>query len=366
MAAGAAQEFNLQNIIRQNIKELTPYRCARDDYSDGLLLDANENSHSTSKYSRYPDPLSQELSKRIAQLHDVQQDQVILGVGSDEILDLIVRIFCDPGKDSILITPPTYGMYSVVAKVNDVQVVKVDLDQEFQLNVSQILCQDLSRVKVIFLTSPGNPTGTLLKKEDIKQILYAFRGVVVVDEAYIDFCEQDHSTVSMVKEYKNLIVTKTFSKAYGLAGIRIGMGFADEEIIQVFRKVKAPYNISSPTEELAKAALTEKGLKEVHENILKIKKERARLEQEFQKMQGFGRILGGNHANFILLEVLKDGQVSNEAALDLYKGLANEMGVIVRFRGHEVGCFGCLRITVGTEEENSILLEKMRILLKRN
>jgi histidinol-phosphate aminotransferase len=360
------EEFNLQEIIRQNIRELDPYRCARDDYSTGILLDANENSFSKSKYSRYPDPLSQDLLKRIAQMHHVQEDQVVLGVGSDEILDLIVRIFCNPGRDCILITPPTYGMYSVIAKVNDLQVIKVNLDQEFQLNVDQILRLDLCRVKVIFLTSPGNPTGTLLKNEDIIQILRSFNGIVVVDEAYIDFCDESDSTIRMIKEYRNLIVTKTFSKAYGLAGIRMGMGFANEEIIKIFRKVKAPYNISSPTEELAQAALTETGFRKVSENILQIKKERGRLLKEFGKMQGIGRILGGNHANFILLEVLQDEKVSNEAALALYKTLANEMGIIVRFRGNEFGCFGCLRITVGTEEENTILLEKMRILLKKN
>ena len=217
-------KFNLLQIVRPNILELTPYRCARDDYSSGILLDANENSFgnfSREEYSRYPDPHQIKLVERMAALHSVDLNSVFVGVGSVEVLDLAVRIFCRPGKDRILITPPTYGMYSVVAKINDVEIVKVNLDSDFQLDVGGIL-KELSdtSVKIIFLCSPGNPTGTLLRKSDIKSLIEAFDGIVVADEAYIDFCSPSDSLVSLVKEYPNLIVSKTLSKAFGLAGIR--------------------------------------------------------------------------------------------------------------------------------------------------
>lgn len=298
---------------------------------------------------------------------------LFVGVGSDEAIDALLRAFCIPGKDKILVCPPTYGMYSVSAQVNDVALVKVPLQiAGFQLDVpatKDALSKDPS-IKLAYFCSPGNPTGALLKKEDLKQILEheSWNGVVVLDEAYIDFAAEGSSLAEWVTEWPNLVVMQTLSKAFGLAGIRLGAAFADPAIARLLNSLKAPYNISNPTSQLARAALSPKHLEVMQKNKDLILKQRDRLLKELPKVPGVGKFVGGTESNFLLYEMLdapadQGGKPSNETALAVYQGLAEEKGVVVRFRGKEYGCLGCLRITVGTEQEVDRFLEEIRIVL---
>ncbi|KAI8901180.1 pyridoxal phosphate-dependent transferase [Globomyces pollinis-pini] len=375
--------FDLKKAVRPNILKLKPYRCARDDYSAGILLDANENTHGpalddVSKYTqlgsdleRYPDPYQVEVKELLCKFRNIPSTNYFyLGVGSDEVIDMAIRVFVTPGKEKILITPPTYGMYSVCAQINDVETVKIPLivdDGAFQLNVIKILDAIKSDplIKIVFLCSPGNPTGTLLQENDIKQILECsdFNGVVLVDEAYIDFCETSEkrsSVCTWVTKYPNLIVTQTLSKAFGLAGIRLGLSIANPEITQIFNNTKAPYNISTPTSMLGRDALSAAGLKVMRAHIESIQKQRVYLIDQLSKLPFVSRFLGAHDANFILVQFANsNGEADNNVAMSIYKQLAEIDGVVVRFRGMELGCEGCLRITVGTEEENKILMAKL-------
>ena len=405
--------FRLENVIRPNILNLEPYRCARDDYQSGILLDANENSmghslpagasvphnpaqadgdsHGPSssvdqlKLNRYPDPDLFGVKNSIAKLRDVPGDPfVFLGVGSDEVLDLIQRVSCRPGKDKILICPPTYGMYSVCAAVNDIEVVKVPLLTEgakFTLDVERInqtLAEDQD-IKLVFICSPGNPTGTLIPLSEITPILDnpAYRGLVVVDEAYIDFAEQEKamgkrpaeqavSAVSLVREYQNLLVTQTLSKAFGLAAIRLGLAFGQPPLIQIMNTTKAPYNISSPTAHLASLALTPAGIATMQTNVQTLIRNRDTLIADLKTVPGVGEIIGGNEANFVLARMLdfetRSKPDASVAAL-VYTRMAEERGLVVRNRAKELGCDGCLRITVGTEEENKRCVQLLSQLL---
>ncbi|KAF2091869.1 histidinol-phosphate aminotransferase [Saccharata proteae CBS 121410] len=402
--------FNLQTCARANILALEPYRCARDDYKDdgtNILLDANENAYgpglaltSTGKLNsdgangstasvnidllglnRYPDPHQIELKQLLCNLRNTNTHtqtpltpaNLFVGVGSDEAIDALLRAFCRPGHDSILTCPPTYGMYSVSAQVNDVAITKVPLrtDADFALDapaVNKALSgPDADKIKLAYICSPGNPTGALIRKEDIEAVLAhpTWNGVVVVDEAYIDFAEDGASLAQLVTEYPNLVVMQTLSKAFGLAGIRLGAAFTSPEIARLLNSLKAPYNISNPTSEIARAALSEDNLAVMRTNRAKILEQRVRLLRELPKVPGIGKFLGGSDSNFLLVEMLDrpDGKPSNEVALRVYEGLAETKGVVVRFRGKELGCSGCLRITVGTEEECSRLLESIRQVL---
>ncbi|KAI9710875.1 MAG: hypothetical protein M1812_007327 [Candelaria pacifica] len=407
--------FNLETCARKNILSLQPYRCARDDYKDdgtNILLDANENAygpglalqddgklangatngHATDEKSlevdllglnRYPDPHQVELKQKLCKLRNtnthtdkiLQPENLFVGVGSDEAIDALFRCFCAPGIDKILTCPPTYGMYAVSAQVNDISVTTVTLDNinNFSLRsnvINAALTQDPS-IKLVYICSPGNPTGNLVSKAAVQEILEhpTWNGVVVLDEAYIDFAPDGSSLAEWVLEWPNLVVMQTLSKAFGLAGIRLGAAFTSPGIAALLNNLKAPYNISSPTSALANAAMAPENLKVMRNNRAKILQQRNRLLEELPNIPGIGRFLGGSYANFLLVEVLdgprdNGGKPNNETALNVYKRLAENRGVVVRFRGKEYGCNGCLRITVGTEAEVDRFLAEIKDVLK--
>ena len=304
----------------------------------------------------------------------LKPENLFVGVGSDEVIDALLRCFCLPGKDKVLTCPPTYGMYAVSAHVNDLEVVKVPLDtkQNFKLRPDAIR-EALSTnptIKIIYVCSPGNPTANLVSKSDLQQILEypTWNGVVVLDEAYIDFSPEGSSLAEWILEWPNLVVMQTLSKAFGLAGIRLGAAFAPPAIAALLNNLKAPYNIASPTSTLARAALQPENLAVMKSNLSKILLQRDRMLQELPKFPGVGRFLGGSDSNFLLVEILDKprnhrGQPSNETAMAVYERLAETKGVVVRFRGKEIGCLGCLRVTVGTEEEVDKLLAEMHDIL---
>jgi len=403
--ASKKSPFNLQTCARSNILALQPYRCARDDYKDdgtNILLDANENAYGPSLPSslttstrpsskdtsidflglnRYPDPHQHELKQLLCDLRNthahtskfITPENLFVGVGSDEAIDALLRCFCVPGKDKILVCPPTYGMYSVSAQVNDVGLVKVPLlpAPGFEINVPAIKAAlsgpEAATIKLIYVCSPGNPTGSLIAKEDLKQILEheTWNGVVVLDEAYIDFAPEGSSLAEWVAEWPNLVVMQTLSKAFGLAGIRLGAAFTSPPIASLLNNLKAPYNISSPTSAIASQALLDGGLEVMKANRENIIVQRERLLKELPKVEGIGRFRGGEASNFLLVEVLdKAGNPDNVTALKVYEKLAENRGVVVRFRGKEHGCLGCLRITVGTEDEVTRFLKEIEGVIK--
>ncbi|KAB8074991.1 pyridoxal phosphate-dependent transferase [Aspergillus leporis] len=412
--AARQSPFDLSKCARKNILQLQPYRCARDDYKDdgtNVLLDANENAYGpglalnsegalqesaingastgSSKpdidllgLNRYPDPHQIELKKlfcnlrntRVHSQKDLTPENLFVGVGSDEAIDALLRCFCVPGKDKILTCPPTYGMYGVSAQVNDVEIVKVPLDVEngFQLQTDKInetLSADES-IKMAYICSPGNPTANLIRKSDIQKVLEhpTWNGVVVVDEAYIDFAPEGSSLAEWVNDWPNLVVMQTLSKAFGLAGIRLGVAFTSPPIARLLNSLKAPYNISSPTSALAMAALSPNNMAVMKKYREQIIAQRERLLQELPKIPGVGRFLGGQESNFLLVEMLdkpasEGGKPSNQIALGAYEAMAENRGVVVRFRGKELGCEGCLRVTVGTEQEVTRFLQELRVVL---
>ncbi len=304
----------------------------------------------------------------------LKPENLFLGVGSDEAIDALLRCFCVPGRHKILTCPPTYGMYAVSAQVNDLEVVKVPLDTKgsFKLRpeaINDTLTSDPT-IKIVYICSPGNPTASLISKLDLKQVLEhpTWNGVVVLDEAYIDFAPEGSSMAEWVLEWPNLVVMQTLSKAFGLAGIRLGAAFTSPAIAGLLNNLKAPYNISSPTSALACAALQPKNLAVMQSNLEKILTQRDRMLEALPVIPGVGRFLGGEDSNFLLVEILdkprnQGGQPSNETAMVVYERLAEMKGVVVRFRGKEVGCLGCLRITVGTEKEVDKLFAEMKDVL---
>lgn len=329
--------------------------------------------------NRYPDPHQHELKQRLINLRNTHvhtqknltPNNLFVGVGSDEAIDALLRAFCTPGKDKILTCPPTYGMYSVSAQVNDVGIVKVplDVDDGFRAQPEKInakLSEDPS-IKMVYLCSPGNPTANLVRKEDVKQVLEhpSWNGVVVLDEAYIDFSPEGSSLAEWVAEWPNLVVMQTLSKAFGLAGIRLGAAFTSPGIAKLLNSLKAPYNVSNPTSQLAIQALQPQNLAVMHKHREQILQQRERMLSELPRIPGVGRFLGGQDSNFLLVEMLDQagGKPSNEVALQVYERLAETRGVVVRFRGKEVGCLGCLRVTVGTEAEVTRFLKEITAVL---
>lgn len=345
------KKFNLEKIVRENIRDLKPYRSARDDYDSGILLDANENSfgspiESELELNRYPMPYQEKLRSVIADYRKVDTENVFVGVGSDEAIDLLFRIFCSPGKDKVITNPPTYGMYKVSANINNIKVDEVLLTPDFQLQTERILNRVTDFTKLIFVCSPNNPTANDMDRKDIIHLLENFDGLVVVDEAYIDFSEQA-GFAEEVKNYPNLVVLQTLSKAFGLAGIRLGIAIANPEVINYMMKVKAPYNVNKLT---SQAALTGFGnLESVQKNIKSINSEKNRIVAKLENLAQVEKVFPSD-ANFLLFKV--------DDALNVYKKLADS-GVIVRYRGNEPHCENCLRVTIGTAEENDQFLSSL-------
>src|SRR5690606_4617316 len=340
--------MNINDLVRRNIRDLKPYSSARDEFSGEatVFLDANENP-SPSPFNRYPDPLQKKLKERIAELKGIAPEKIFLGNGSDEAIDLIIRAFCEPGAESILITEPTYGMYAVCADVNHVGVKRVSLTKDFQPDVDAVLSESRESVQVIFLCSPNNPTGNLLDRNAILRITQAFDGLVVVDEAYIDFATTESLTRSL-NDNPNLVVLQTLSKAWGLAGLRLGMCFASTSIVNILNKIKYPYNISSLTQDHVLEALKHEQRKEAW--VREILEERSTLTTALKGLPMVRHIYPSD-ANFVLVRV-------DNAPL-VYRKLM-EQGTIVRDRSKVTLCDNCLRITVGTPEENSILIRQRR------
>lgn len=340
--------FDLNQLLRPNIQSLTPYSSARDEFHGEakIFLDANENSIGSPLikwYNRYPDPYQQKIKEKLSSIKGVPVKNIFIGNGSDECIDILYRSFCNPGKDNVIICPPTYGMYEVSAHINDVEIRKATLLENFQLDLIHMETLVDENTKIIWICSPNNPTGNSIYFEDIEAILNNFDGIVVVDEAYINFSRQ-RSSIQLLAEYPNLVVMQTLSKAWGLAGLRLGMAFASEEIIDIYNKVKPPYNISEAVQELVYKALD--NIEDVNEMIREIVKERQRLEVEFGKIPVVEHIYPSD-ANFLLVKV------TDARAIYEYL-LANQ--IVVRDRSKVLLCEGCLRITVGTAKENDELI----------
>ena len=329
-------------LVRKNIKALAPYSTARDEYKGalGVFLDANENPFENG-YNRYPDPRQAELKSIIAPKKGVAVEQMFIGNGSDEAIDLCFRIFCEPRIDNVVAIAPSYGMYRVSADINDVEVREVQLGCDFSLPVDELLAVCDENTKLMFVCSPNNPSGNIFPVEEIKRLLAGFKGVLVVDEAYIDFASQP-SLTTLLAEYPNLIVLQTLSKAYGLAGLRLGLAFAAKEIMSIFANVKYPYNINLAGMERAKELLA----RDVKSEIEIVKSERERVAAELAYCPCVKRVFPSD-ANFLLVQV--------SAARALYDALIAEQ-VIVRDRSKVKGCSECLRITIGTPEENDKML----------
>jgi histidinol-phosphate aminotransferase len=343
--------FDLNKLTRRNIKELKPYSSARSEFSGvaKIFLDANENSFGsplTKWYNRYPDPLQWELKKKIGAIKKVEPEQMLLGNGSDECIDLLIRAFCEPTIDNIIILPPTYGMYEVYARINDVQVKEVPLLQNFQIDMESLESAIDGGTKLIFICSPNNPSGNSMHRADVEMILNNFDGIVVIDEAYINY-SRSRSLVPELNDYPNLVVIQTFSKAWGLAALRLGINFASAEIISILNKIKPPYNINQATQELAIQALDR--LDEVNSMIKETVQEREVLEKELATIPFVKKIFPSD-ANFLLVRM--------DNATEVYNSL-KEKGIIVRNRSNVILCDDCLRITVGTREQNEELLKAL-------
>ena len=339
----------LKELTRPNVWALKPYSSARDEYSGveaSVFLDANENPYNTPN-NRYPDPLQRELKALIAPLKGVKEENIFLGNGSDEAIDLVFRAFCRPGVDNVVAIDPTYGMYQVCAEVNDVEYRKMLLDVYYQFKTSSLLSAIDENTKAIFVCSPNNPTGNSLCRKEIESLLKRFDGLVIVDEAYIDFSSSE-SLLKDLDKYPNLIVLQTFSKAWGCAAIRLGMAFASPEIIGIFNKIKYPYNVNRLTQEEAIKVLQHP--EQIKEWVNTLLEERARVMEEFVKLPCCVRVFPTD-ANFFLAKVYE--------ATQIYNYLVSE-GIIVRNRTNVALCNDCLRITIGTKEENEALLEALR------
>jgi histidinol-phosphate aminotransferase len=340
--------MNINELVRESVRRLAPYSCARDEFSGQaeVFLDANENPFNNG-LNRYPDAYQWQLKEKIAEVKGIALENIFLGNGSDEVIDLLFRAFCEPRLDNALICPPTYGMYEVSAGINDVPVKKIPLTPDFQLDVPSILAQADERSKLLFICSPNNPTGNLFSREAIGILLENFKGIVVIDEAYIDFSDEE-SWLYELPNWPRLVVMQTLSKAWGLAGIRLGMCFASKELVQILNKIKPPYNVNSLTQSAALSALSEAAA--MRQQVGAILQERGALSTALQGL-AFVQRVHPSDANFLLAKV--------DDANSLY-GFLKDRGIIVRNRSKVQLCEGCLRFTVGTPEENRQLLATLR------
>jgi histidinol-phosphate aminotransferase len=337
---------DITKLIRKNVLKLTPYSCARDEYKGdtGIFLDANESPYGT--FNRYPDPYQKKLKSLISSLKKIDEENIFLGNGSDEVIDLCYRIFCNPGEDKVLVFPPTYGMYEVSASINDVGVVKIPLNNEFQIDIARTLQSfEDEKIKMLFLCTPNNPTSNSMNLADVETILKTFKGIVIIDEAYIDFSSKKSYT-RLLPEYPNLIVMQTFSKAWAMAGVRIGMAFCSTEIISYFNKVKPPYNISSVNQETVISRLARTG--DFRSEVDALLKERERMASELSGIKYVEKVFPSD-ANFLLVKVAD--------ADYLYRSLIDRH-IIVRNRSSVIN--NCLRITIGKKNENDELLNALK------
>ena len=332
----------IEKLVRPMIREITPYRSARDEFEDfdaqKIFLDANENPFDNG-VNRYPDPLQRNLKRTLAKIKQVNEEQILLGNGSDEVLDLIIRTFCEPGEEEVLVLPPTYGMYAVLAKLNNVSVKEVPLNKNFEIEIDSVIEAVNPKTKIIFVCAPNNPSGNSIPLDQIKVLLKSFSGIIVIDEAYIDF-SQEKSALSILDQYPQLLVCQTFSKAYGLAGIRLGMCFADQLVIDYFNKIKPPYNVNSLTQSRALVKLGE--IESIKDQVIELISERKMLEQELKQFDFITKIYPSD-ANFLLVVV--------DNAIKRYDQFL-AAGVVLRNRSSLQGCKNALRVTVGTPEEN--------------
>lgn len=344
--------FDINKLLRENIKTLVPYSSARDEFKGkaDVFLDANENSIGSplaKNYNRYPDPLQWKIKYKLADIKGVPPQNIFIGNGSDECIDILYRGFCNPGKDNVIICPPTYGMYEVSANINDVEVRKAKLTDDFQLDLIHLENLVDENTKIIWICSPNNPTGNSFNREDIETVLNNFEGLVVIDEAYINFSRQK-SFIQELTEYPNLVVMQTLSKAWGLAALRLGMSFASEDIIEVYNKIKPPYNISQATQELVIEAL--ENVEQVNGFIKELVQSREELTKDLAQLPVVQKIYPSD-ANFLLVKVVE--------ARAIYEYLLVK-AIVVRDRSKVELCEGCLRITVGTKEENKQLIESLK------
>ena len=344
--------FSINNIIRNNIRDLIPYSSARDEYQGeaSVFLDANENAFGSpleQQFNRYPDPLQYHVKRRLTEIKGVPIPNIFLGNGSDEAIDILFRSFCNPGIDNVILVPPTYGMYEVSANINDIEARKVPLTDDFQLNLEGIADAIDEHTKLIFICSPNNPTGNSMSRADVETLLANFSGIVVVDEAYINFSRQK-TFIQELTEYANLVVLQTLSKAWGLAGLRVGMAFASEEIIEVMNKVKPPYNVNEASQQLALQALA--NIDQVNTWIKEILLQRDKLVLGLKDFD-FVLDIYPSDANFILVKTTDPKRIYNFLV---------QKGIIVRDRSKVELCEGCLRITVGTPKENNVLLQTLQ------
>ena len=339
---------DLKEIVRKNIYSLKPYSSARNEFKGeaSIFIDANENPYDT-PYNRYPDPLQLQVKEKISALKGVPVENIFLGVGSDEPIDLLYRIFCEPQTDNVVALEPTYGMYSVCADINNVEYRKVLLKEDYQFSADDLLAATDENSKIIWLCSPNNPTGNALDTEEIEKVLKNFSGIVAVDEAYIDFSSQP-SFLKVLKEYPNMVVLQTFSKAWGSAGVRLGMAFASEEIIKIFNKVKYPYNVNVLTQRYAIKLLD--NFSQVEKKVKAILKNREKLEKQLAKVECVKEVYPTD-ANFILVKTTDSDAI--------YKYLI-EKGIVARNRNGITLCDNCLRITVGTAEENKQVIAALK------
>ena len=342
--------MNIDTLVRNNVKKMSSYSSARDDFKKEnemklIYLDANESPFDNG-INRYPDNKHDELKKVVSGVKNVNVNQVVFGNGTDEILDLIVRVFCNPSEDKIITLPPTYGMYDVIAKTNGVENIEIPLKSDFSIDKNEILKLSSKKTKILFLCSPNNPTGNSFDTNDLTDLIKGFNGVVVVDEAYIDFSSKQ-SLISLIEDNNNLIITQTMSKAYGMAGIRLGMGFSNEKIINYLNKIKPPYNINVLTERKALEELNK--IDEIEKNISIVLDQRNLLVSCLEKLDFVEKIYKSD-ANFLLVKVDN---------ADLRYNQLLENGIVVRNRSNQPLCQNCLRITIGTKNENTSLIKTL-------